>query len=564
MELEKERRFEAKLECLREKWRKIQDDEVNYSFPIPRTTMKEMFLKQVENHPDKIYIYHHERTETYKETNQMANRIANGLLAMGLKKGDRLITYVSNGVEFVEITQACFKTGIILVNTNPLSTADEIQRRIKDCTPRAVIADSVALPTVRKALEENTLGVSAIIACPTVEKIPETPGVIGWEELLSEQQTEPDIDIQPEDIAVLQYTGGTTGVLKGCCQTNYAFVAKALAQVEYFKPILTEEDRENYLVMMGLGLSHAFGFAQAIVVNMSFGGAMYFADSLEEILSAIEKYRPTIWPSVPIWMKLIASDPKYQKYDITSLKGITCGAAPLPQEVLNKVESITGAIITEGYGMTETVNTITINSFKARKVGTVGVPNPNIEYLIVDQNDGETLMPDGQAGEIICRGDCVMHEYWGKPEETAEVLRDGWLYTGDIGYIDEEGYLVILDRKKDLIIISGFNVFPREIEDVVAEFPGVADSCAVGVPNERRGEVPAIFVQPKQGTEINLDDVERFCREKLSKYKVPKYYFLVDEVPKTKNRKPDRKRLKKQFAEMKDEQKIFRKAPETQ
>lgn len=248
-------------------------------------------------------------------------------------------------------------------------------------------------------------------------------------------------------------------------------VAKAMAQIEYFKPILTEEDREHYMVMIGLGMSHAFGFSQAIVVNMTLGGSIYLADSLTEILQAIEKYRPTVWPSVPIWMKLIASDPQYQCYDITSLKCITCGAAPLPVEVLHKVEEITGAVITEGYGMTETVNTIAINGFHHRKSGTVGVPNPNIEYLVVDAEDGVTVMSDGADGEIICRGECVMHEYWQKPEESANMVRDGWLYTGDIGHVDEEGYLVIRDRKKDLIITSGFNVFPTEIEEVDKALP---------------------------------------------------------------------------------------------
>ena len=557
MNQEREARFERELERLRKKWAKISDSEVNYSFPIPKTSMKEMFLTQVHAHPDKMYIRHKGNSQTYAENNTLAVRIANGLLAAGLQKGDRVITFVSNSMEFIAIAQACFKAGFIMVNSNPLSTEDEIARRIKDCTPSAVIADSVGLPAVTGALSPDRLGVKAIISCPAAEPTAHLAGVTPWEDLLSDDLTEPETVIAPEDIAVLQYTGGTTGVLKGCCETNYAFVAKALAQIEYFKPILTERDKDNYMVMMGLGLSHAFGFVQSIVVNMSLGGAVYFADSLEEILSAIETYRPTVWPSVPLWMKLIASDPQYQKYDITSLKCITCGSAPLPIEVLRKVEEITGAAITEGYGMTETVNTITINSFSHRKPGTVGVPNPNIEYLIVDQETGEQVMPDGEAGEIICRGACVMKEYWQKPEETAGMVRNGWLYTGDIGYIDEEGYLVIKDRKKDLIIVSGFNVFPREIEDVIAECPGVADVCVIGVPHPRRGECPAAFVQPKVGADLTEAALEAWCEEKLSRYKLPKKFFLVQEVPKTKNRKPDRKRLRSVYEAMSEEARRF-------
>ena len=539
--------FERELVRLRKKWVPIKDPEVNYSFPIPPTNMKKMFLAKVAAHPDKPYIYRHGEVQTYGECNAAACRIANGMLALGLKKGDRIMTLVSNSREFIELAQACFKTGIIMVNSNPLATSDEMINRIRDCTPRAVFVDSDGLAALMSGLREDRSTVEYVISCPAQGPVPDTEGVLGWDKFLSDDASEPEVEILPQDIAVLQYTGGTTGILKGCCQTNHAFVAKAMAQIEYFKPILTEEDREHYMVMIGLGMSHAFGFSQAIVVNMTLGGSIYLADSLTEILQAIEKYRPTVWPSVPIWMKLIASDPQYQCYDITSLKCITCGAAPLPVEVLHKVEEITGAVITEGYGMTETVNTIAINGFHHRKSGTVGVPNPNIEYLVVDAEDGVTVMSDGADGEIICRGECVMHEYWQKPEESANMVRDGWLYTGDIGHVDEEGYLVIRDRKKDLIITSGFNVFPTEIEEVVMRCPGVADCIAIGIPNSRRGEVPAVYIQAAPGETVDLAQVEAACREKLSRYKVPKAFFMIDEVPKTKNRKPDRKKLKADY-----------------
>lgn len=540
-------RFEKELVRLRKKWEPIKDPEVNYHFPIPDTTMKAMFLEKVAQHPDKPYIYRHGKVQTYGECNEAACRIANSMLELGLEKGDRIMTLVSNSREFIELAQACFKTGIIMVNSNPLATSDEMISRIRDCTPAAVFVDSDGLTALMTGLAVDRCGVRHVISCPAQREVPETEGVMDWSEFMSDDTSEPEIEISQWDTAVLQYTGGTTGVLKGCCQTNHAFVAKAMAQREYFKPILTGDDWEHYMVMIGLGMSHAFGFSQAIVVNMTIGGSIYLADSLTEILQAIEKYRPTVWPSVPIWMKLIASDPQYQCYDITSLKCITCGAAPLPVEVLRKVEEITGGVITEGYGMTETVNTIAINGFHHRKSGTVGVPNPNIEYLIVDAEDGVTPMPDGQDGEIICRGECVMHEYWQKPEESANMVRDGWLYTGDIGHVDEEGYLVIRDRKKDLIITSGFNVFPTEIEEVVMRCPGVADCIAIGIPNERRGEVPAVYVQAAPGAEVDLKQVEDACREKLSRYKVPKAYFMIDEIPKTKNRKPDRKKLKADY-----------------
>lgn len=549
MNQSQENKFEEALTRYREKWDKIKDPCVMYKFPIPDTSCNELFMKRVSEHPDKIYVIHHERRYTYGECNEMAARIANGMLERGLVKGDRIITYISNGYEFVAIAHACFKAGIIMVNTNPRSTADEIQRRIMDCTPKLVITDSDGADAVIEALKDDRQSIEHMVFCPALEKENRWPGLESWESLISESSSEPDIEIRAEDIAVLQYTGGTTGVLKGCCQTNHAFVAKAMAQEQYFRPFLNDSDYEHYMVIIALGMSHAFGFCQGIVVNLTLGGTIFFADNLEEILKAIETYKPTVWPAVPLWMKLIASHEEYQKYDIRSLKVITCGSAPLPVEVIHRVEELTGAVITEGYGMTETVNTIAINGQTHRKVGTVGVVNPNIEYLIVDQENGTEVVEDGQPGEIICRGECVMKEYWNNPEETAHMVRDGWLYTGDIGRMDEEGFLVILDRKKDLIITGGFNVFPSELEAAAMTCPNVADAIAIGIPDERRGEIPVMLVQQVKGHKVDLEELEQVCRSKLSRFKVPKAYYVIDEIPRTKNRKPDRKRTRKMFLE---------------
>lgn len=353
--------FEEALVRYREKWDKIKDPCVVYDFPIPDVSCKELFLKRVSEHPDKTYVISRSTKMSYVECNTLAAKIANGFLAKGLKKGDRVITYVSNGFEFVALAHACFKTGIIMVNTNPRSTADEIIRRIKDCTPKMVITDSDGADAVVQALKDDKAGVEHMVFCPALEKENRWEALSAWESIISDDATEPDIAIEPEDIAILQYTGGTTGVLKGCCQTNHAFVAKAMAQVQYFRPFLNDNDYENYIVIIALGMSHAFGFGQGIVVNLTMGGTIFFAESLDEILRVIEKYRPTVWPSVPLWMKLIATHEEYQKYDISSLKVITCGSAPLPVDVIRRVEELTGAVITEGYGMTETVNTITIN-----------------------------------------------------------------------------------------------------------------------------------------------------------------------------------------------------------
>ena len=256
--------FEEALVRYREKWDKIKDPCVVYDFPIPDVSCKELFLKRVSEHPDKTYVISRGAKMSYVECNTLAAKIANGFLANGLKKGDRVITYVSNGFEFVALAHACFKTGIIMVNTNPRSTADEIIRRIKDCTPKMVITDSDGADAVVQALKDDKAGVEHMVFCPALEKENRWDELGAWESIISDDATEPDIAIEPEDIAILQYTGGTTGVLKGCCQTNHAFVAKAMAQVQYFRPFLNDNDYENYIVIIALGMSHAFGFGQGI------------------------------------------------------------------------------------------------------------------------------------------------------------------------------------------------------------------------------------------------------------------------------------------------------------
>lgn len=240
--------FEEALVRYREKWDKIKDPCVVYDFPIPDVSCKELFLKRVSEHPDKTYVISRGTKMSYVDCNTLAAKIANGFLAKGLKKGDRVITYVSNGFEFVALAHACFKTGIIMVNTNPRSTADEIIRRIKDCTPKMVITDSDGADAVVQALKDDKAGVEHMVFCPALEKENRWDELGAWESIISDDASEPDISISPEDIAILQYTGGTTGVLKGCARQTTHLLPRPMAQVQYFRPFLNDNDYENYMV----------------------------------------------------------------------------------------------------------------------------------------------------------------------------------------------------------------------------------------------------------------------------------------------------------------------------
>ncbi len=542
--------FEKAVEENRQKWSKLQDKEVNYSFPISEVTLKQLFNQWAEKRPNKTYIYHKGKEHSYQECNLKARKIANGFINLGARKGDRVVTFLNNGVEFVCIAQACFKTGMILVNSNPMDSPAGMAYRIQDSGAKFVVSEEAAWGSLSKAFERNgkpaeylvVNGNKSAYAC-TCENMPK---IVSLEELMQHDQDEPTTDIQLDDIMVLQYTGGTTGIQKACCQTNRAYVARTEVFKEFMIPFGINE--ENFSVIIGLPMSHAYGFAQGVIGNLSLGGSMVLTDSdrpdTELIFETIQKHKPILWPSVPRWLKEWAGNSELQQYDVTSLKAITCGSAPLPLSTIEKVESVSGAVITEGYGLTETINTVTGNAVSSRRPGKVGIPFPNMDYLIVDSDTGDKVMPVGQEGEIIVRGATVFKEYWNKPTETANSFKHGWFYTGDVGMLDEDGYLQIMDRKKDMIIVSGFNVYPKEIEDIMIDYPGILDVCCIGTADERRGEVPVVYVVKKPGADVSESDLFDFCYENFARYKVPKEIYFVDSIPKTANNKPDRKALK--------------------
>lgn len=537
--------FERALQQNKVKWRKLQDKGVNYSQSIPDITLKQYFNNLVDRSVDKTYIYYRDKEYSYGECNLIARRIANGLKRLGCQKGDRVITYMANCPEFVCLAHACFKLGAILVNSNPLDTPNEMEHRIRDCGAKVIVAGDLAINSIIEALMEIEQGPKYIVVNAQQINIKELSEIqqqmIEWGWLMENGDEEPPADIDPDDIAVLQYTGGTTGVLKGSCQTNRGYIARVLGTYEYYKPILPAG--EEYRVIIGVPMSHAYGFNQGIICNMAYGGSMILMDSIEfnirKLLEKIETYRPNIWPAVPICLKILCSDPELLQYDLSSIRVIGCGGAPLPVATILQTEKITGAIITEGYGLTEAIMTVTSNTFCARKPGKVGIPAPNVDLLVVDAETGERVMPYGESGEIIIRGPSVTKCYWNKPTETSASIKNGWFYTGDIGMIDESGYLQILDRKKDVIIVSGFNVYPKEIDDVLMSHPDVIDACTIGIFDEFKGEVPKSFVVRNKQSDISERQLTMYCREKLTRYKIPKQIQFVDLIPKTKNNKPN-------------------------
>jgi len=359
------------------------------------------------------------------------------------------------------------------------------------------------------------------------------PDVYEWSDLLKEYPaTDPGVKADFESLASLQYTGGTTGVSKGVMQTHKNLSCNVQQIESWFYDI-----KKGDMIELGvLPFFHSFGLT--CVMNLSIWGAQ--TDVLiprpepGAILEAIHKHKVTFYPAVPTIYVGLLNHPKLKKYNISSIKGCFSGAAPLPVEVIKSFEEITGSQICEGYGLSETSPVVTINPWGGKtKVGSIGLPLPDTDIKIVDLDDGTKEMPVGETGEVIIKGPQVTSGYYNMPDETAKTVKDGWLYTGDIGKMDEEGYFYIVDRKKDMIIAGGYNIYPRDIDEVLFEHPKIMDACAIGVPDKYRGETVKAFVVMRPGQSMTEQEVIDFCREKLAKYKVPTTVEFIDTLPKS-------------------------------
>jgi long-chain acyl-CoA synthetase len=351
-----------------------------------------------------------------------------------------------------------------------------------------------------------------------------------FKDLLRQGRTAPAAAGDPEDMAVLIYSGGTTGVSKGIMLYQRAIVANAWQACSWVDMGLHDS------LLAVLPLFHGFGMSVCMNAPLTHGGTVVLLPRFQakEVVAAIAKHKPSLFAGVPTMFIAIKELPDIDNYDLKSLRGIFVGAAPLPLAVMREFEQRTGAALIEGYGLTEAVTAVACNPFRGtRKPGTIGIPFPDVEWRVVDLAEGKHDMAVGQAGEIIIRCPDLMSGYLNQPEKTAETLRDGWLYTGDIGVMDEEGYITLVDRKKDLVIVSGFNVFPSEVDEVLHDHPKVAEAVAVGLPHPTKGEYLKAYVVPKAGQSIDPQEIIDFCKENLSAYMVPKMVEVRDELPKS-------------------------------
>ena len=530
-------------------WFALYDKGVPYSCIYPPLSIKQMFNSCAERNPERDYLIVGDTRLPYGLVNMMARKTANALTQLGVKKGDRVALMSPNVPQYVIAFEACAKIGAIVVQVNPLAAGPEVDHYIRDSGAETIIVMAAFAKGPIDILKAKNTPLRNVIAFQVPSgavEVESGSGILDFNEVVGAgEDSEPSVDVGPSDTLILQYTGGTTGLSKGCVLTNENLVSIAYQESYWMSPIIGTD--EHLRCLAAVPLYHIYGFNMNVNVNHVYGGTIILVPqpSTDNVLAAINQHEPNLFPAVPTMIIGLNQHPDIKASKVGSVKGVVSGSAPLPLEAMRTFEELSGAVITEGYGMSETSNIVTANPLKTvRKPGGVGLPFPDNDVRIVDIDTGTIDMPLGEPGELLCKGPTVMKEYWNNPEETAKTLRDGWLSTGDIAYMDTDGHIFIVDRKKDMVLSSGFNVYPREIDELMYTHPKVLQACSFGIPDPKRGESLKLALVLKPGEELTAEEARAFCKESLSGYKVPTEVVFLDALPVTAVGKPDRKKLR--------------------
>ncbi|MBM3127551.1 MAG: long-chain fatty acid--CoA ligase [Chloroflexi bacterium] len=530
---------------------------VRANLEYPAVPMHHFLEQSVTQYPDRpVTIFGNgsklDKKLTFRELNEHVNRLANALTAMGVKKGDRVALYLPNCPQYVIGYYATLKLGAIVAPNNPLYVARELEFQVNDSGAETIICLSRFYPNVQK-IRANTKLKNVIVAnikeyfSPILKllftlakekkeghHVTLDPGDHWFPDVLaSAPATTPKVQVRPEDTAVLLYTGGTTGVPKAAEITHRNIVANTL-QCKEWVPGMREGQE---VTLTALPLYHSYAMTTCMNFAILMGGAMVLIPNPRELVSvlkAIDLHKPTLFPGVPTMYNAINNRTDLAKYDLKSIKVCISGAAGLPVEVQKKFQDLTGASLVEGYGLSESSPVLVANPVsKDNRIGTIGIPWPDTEVKIMDVDTGVKEMSVGEVGELVARGPQVMKGYWNRPDETAKTLRDGWLYTGDIAKMDPDGYFAIVDRKKDMIIVGGFNVYPRDVEEVLYQHPKVLEAVVAGIPDPKSGERVKAYIVLKPGQTATVDEIMAYCKENLTGYKRPHDIEFRDSLPKT-------------------------------
>jgi long-chain acyl-CoA synthetase len=565
-------------------WVKYYEPGVPVELDIPDHPLTWLLDQTVSRYPRHTALIYYGTKISYARLSTLANRFAVALQRLGIQKGDRVAIALPNIPQYPIAFYGALKAGAVVVPTNPLYTEREMQHQLADSGARVLVMLDMFYPVVRAVREKTSLERVIITSVTdflppvlrllyplsqrgakhpeprlTAQELRRDPMLGSMSEML-EPRTKGGVEVfnlpapaKGDDLAVLQYTGGTTGLSKGAMLTHRNLLANAL-QTRSWTPGAVEGGESTLCVAP---FFHSYGLTVGMNLSIYCGATMILLPKFtaREVVKTIARYRPTMFPGIPTMYVAIMREARGRAERVNSVKFCISGAAPLPAKVQEDFERLSGGKLVEGYGLSETSPVTHCNPLNENCVnGSVGLPLPNIDAMIMDSETGKQL-PPGEIGEIMVKGPNIMKGYWNREAETKAIFHDGWMHTGDLGYMDEKGYFYIADRSKDLIVASGFNVYPREVEEVLYRHEAVEEACVIGVPDEYRGENVVAVIVLKPGftaSDETRASIIAHCKQELTAYKVPKIVEFRESLPKSLIGKILRREVRQMFAQSKN------------
>ena len=543
-------------------WHRFYDEGVPYAIEPPAEPLFVQLEKTAREFPQMVATEFMGARLNYQQLAEQVNRFAASLSGLGIKPGDRIAIMLPNCPQIIIAYYAALSLGAVVVMTNPMYVEREMAYQFADAGVRVLVGLDHFMPRIDKVWKETPV---EHLIIPSIRdylpfqlnllyplkarkqklnlRVPYGGSVHSFKRFVENGAGNPPrAEVDMDEVALLQYTGGTTGIAKGAMLTHRNLMANVI-KLMVWCPLKRGQER----ILCVAPFFHVLGMTVLMNLSICWGASMILLPRFEinNLLKTTVKTKPTIAVLVPTIFTAMVNYPDISRLDISSINYCFSGSAPLPIEIMNHFEEMTGGIIFEAYGLTEASPVTHANPIQGkRKPGSVGIALSSTDARIMDLESGTRELPVGEPGELVVKGPQVMKGYWNMEEETAETLRDGWLYTGDIAYMDEEGYVFIVDRKKDMIIAGGYNVYPREIDEVLYEHPKIADAVSLGVPDAYRGESVKVFVVVKPGETLTEKEVIAYCKERLAAYKVPRLVEFRQELPKSMVGKVLRKELR--------------------
>ena len=506
-------------------WFRVWPEGVPRHIDYPVVPLFEFLSSGASKYASQIAFSCQEHTLTYGELDMATSKLAAGLHGLGITAGDRVMLFLPNGLEFVISYYGILKAGATVVPVNPLYKVDDLKHPFDDSEAVAIITNENGYPRVKEIKDKTRSPVVILVDAKGIE------GTVSLSEILTGYSpSPPQLDIKPEEnIAVITYTGGTTGFPKGVMLTHYNLVANAIQNATWFG--WSSKD-----VVIGLlPFYHSWGGSSCVNSPIYSGARVIIAPRFdaEELLMTIQKERATVLYGAASMFTMLVSYPAINKYDLSSLRYVKAGAMPIPPEIRAKWEQLTGVTMILGYGLSEASPETHNSPPQGVRPGTIGIPVMDTDARIVDEETGNTTLTTGQVGELVIKGPQVMKGYLDRPEDTKEALRDGWLYTGDLALMDEEGYFHIVDRKKETIKYKGYTIAPAEVEAVLYQHPAIKECAVIGKPDALAGEIPKAYVVLKDGYAPTEEELIRFCEQRVTSYKKIREVEMITEIPKT-------------------------------